>query len=327
MLKAVAVAGTMVGFLWLTSTGAAQIYSIAYSDLKPGATNNLTTAGTVDWVKWGNGETGPPFTTVQKEGGALIKPALTALGTVPAGQTVVLVPFSPVTGVTPVFVWTNGNAPMASGTPIGTSVSETITPNQSSYPVGLGLSFQSAADVNPHAVSLYVAGFNARMKLSASLGSGGSGSLLASNAALIPVLAGTGSNVFSFGVFSILYSGAGETLTVSLTADNQTGIPNDAPQFGFPNAGALAATVALGELPPAPIVLSQPNKPATNTFQFAFTNAPGLSFSVLATTNLVVPFGEWELLGHATEISSGQFQFTDLQATSAPSRFYRVRLP
>jgi hypothetical protein len=282
----------------------------------------------LDWVKWGNGETGPPFTAPQKAGGAIIKPALTALGTVPAGQTAVLVPFSPVTELTPVFIWTNGSAPMAGGNPVGTSVSETINPNQSSYPVGLGLSFQSMADVNPRVLSLYVAGFNARMKLSASLNAGGSSSLLASKAALIPVFAGTGSNVFSFGVFSIFYSGTAETLTINLTADNQTGIPSNAPQLGFPNAGALAATVALDEVPPpAPIVLTQPKKLATGAFQFAFTNAPGLSFSVLASTNFGVPLSDWALLGHATEISSGQFQFTDPQATNEPARFYRVRLP
>ena len=85
MLKAVTVAVTMVGFCWLASTGVAQIYSIAYTDVKPGATNDLTAAGSVDWVKWGNGETGLPIATVRKEGGAVIKPALTALGTVPAG--------------------------------------------------------------------------------------------------------------------------------------------------------------------------------------------------------------------------------------------------
>jgi len=33
----------------------------------------------------------------------------------------------------------------------------------------------------------------------------------------------------------------------------------------------------------------------------------------------------WTALGGVTEISPGQFQFTDPQATNSPQRFYRVQ--
>ena len=62
-------------------------------------------------------------------------------------------------------------------------------------------------------------------------------------------------------------------------------------------------------------------------FQFAFTNTPGLGFSVHCTTNPSLPLTSWTLLGSATEVSPGQFQFADPQAISNLNRFYRVSSP
>ncbi len=64
-------------------------------------------------------------------------------------------------------------------------------------------------------------------------------------------------------------------------------------------------------------------------FQFGFTNLLGGSFSVLSTTNLALPLNQWSNLGAAVEMppGSGNFQFTDPQATNGPRRFYRVRSP
>jgi hypothetical protein len=62
-------------------------------------------------------------------------------------------------------------------------------------------------------------------------------------------------------------------------------------------------------------------------FQLGFTNVPGLSFTVFATTNAGLPFTNWMRLGAVTEVSPGQFQFTDSQATTDAQRFYRVRSP
>jgi len=64
---------------------------------------------------------------------------------------------------------------------------------------------------------------------------------------------------------------------------------------------------------------------ADGTWQFGFTNTPGASFTVLATTNPVLPASDWIVRGSPTEISPGHFQFTDPQATHAPLFFYRVR--
>lgn len=238
---------------------AGQIDSITYTDLNPTTTTiNLTTAGTLDWVKWGNGETsGTSYATPVMLVGSGINPTLTGLGSPPQGTSVALIPFAPVPMVSPSFTWTNGTIAMNGGGPIGTVVSETILPAQNSYPIGLGASFTAEASAAPQVLDIYVQGFNARMNLSASLSGGGSGSLLASTAALIPVATIGGSNDFSFGVFAIEYSGAGETLTVNLTAANQSSIPTTAPQYQFANAGVFAATLTGAAVPePSSLVLT-----------------------------------------------------------------------
>jgi hypothetical protein len=62
---------------------------------------------------------------------------------------------------------------------------------------------------------------------------------------------------------------------------------------------------------------------------FSFTNYTGMSFTVLATTNLDLPLALWSNLGPAIEIpaGSGYYQCIDPQATNHPARFYSVRSP
>jgi autotransporter-associated beta strand protein len=56
-------------------------------------------------------------------------------------------------------------------------------------------------------------------------------------------------------------------------------------------------------------------------FGFTFTNTPGASFTVLATTNIALPLNQWSNLGTATEVSPGNYQFSDPNATNS-SQFY-----
>jgi len=60
-----------------------------------------------------------------------------------------------------------------------------------------------------------------------------------------------------------------------------------------------------------------------NTVQLRFVNSPGVSFTVLATTNLATKAATWTALGTASETPAGQFIFTDTTATNA-LRFYSV---
>lgn len=63
------------------------------------------------------------------------------------------------------------------------------------------------------------------------------------------------------------------------------------------------------------------------SFQFGFTNTPGLGFTAYGTSDVSQRFTNWTRLGAVTEISPGQFQFSDPLASSGPERFYRVRSP
>ena len=76
-----------------------------------------------------------------------------------------------------------------------------------------------------------------------------------------------------------------------------------------------------------PLVLTGGVKLVSGVFQFAFTNTSGAVFTVLAATNPALPLSNWTVLGGVTEVTPGQFQFTDPQATNTPQRFYRVRSP
>ena len=76
-----------------------------------------------------------------------------------------------------------------------------------------------------------------------------------------------------------------------------------------------------------PATLQQPVMLTNGVFQFSFTNYPGTTFSVLSSTTLSLELSNWIVLGSAQEVSPGQFQFTDLQATNHLQRFYTVRSP
>ena len=82
------------------------------------------------------------------------------------------------------------------------------------------------------------------------------------------------------------------------------------------------ATNTLAIVPPA---FNTQTPVGTGAFTVFFTNASGVSFSVLETTNLSIPFSEWNELGTAIEIMPGQYQFSDPQMTNGGQRFYRIR--
>jgi hypothetical protein len=68
---------------------------------------------------------------------------------------------------------------------------------------------------------------------------------------------------------------------------------------------------------------------ANGSFQFSFTNLPGATFRVSATTNISLSSSNWQTIGFATETPapSGHFQFIDPHATNHPTRFYRAHFP
>ena len=89
------------------------------------------------------------------------------------------------------------------------------------------------------------------------------------------------------------------------------------------SAGASGKCKAGGN----PIVLIHSMLLPDGSFQFAFANSIGRSFTVFCATDLTVPFTNWIRLGSVPEVSPGQFQFNDPQAVSNFQRFYRVSSP
>jgi len=96
----------------------------------------------------------------------------------------------------------------------------------------------------------------------------------------------------------------------------------------FVNGIASTSSVINISVPfPVPAILTGAQSTNGGPFSFRFTNNVDTLCGVLATTNLALPLASWSVLGAATEISPGRFQFADLQATNSPRRFYRVYSP
>jgi hypothetical protein len=96
----------------------------------------------------------------------------------------------------------------------------------------------------------------------------------------------------------------------------------------FVNGIPSASRILLVTTPaPTPIALTNPVRLGNGSFQFGFTNTPGAAFTVFATTNAALDLSNWTVLGNPTEVSIGQFQFTDPQSTNHLRRFYRVSSP
>ena len=109
-----------------------------------------------------------------------------------------------------------------------------------------------------------------------------------------------------------------------------TSFTND--QRGFPRiVGPLADIGAVEGVfnPAGPGTLTGLTHVGNGSLQFGFTNSTDMSFTVLASTNAALPLSLWSNFGAAVEApaGSGQYHFTDPQATNSPQRFYRVSSP
>ena len=121
---------------------------------------------------------------------------------------------------------------------------------------------------------------------------------------------------------AVIFAGGGANELMTGTRRFNTGIAARGRIYVANDNKVYAFTV-----PVVPIVLTNPAVPADGIFQFGFTNIPGMSFTVYSASNVVRPFNNWTRLGSATEISPGQFQFTNSTASGGPARFYRVTSP
>jgi hypothetical protein len=84
-------------------------------------------------------------------------------------------------------------------------------------------------------------------------------------------------------------------------------------------------TYPIGRLGNTSYASSGANKGFTFSFTNGVTGASG-SFTVWGTTNVALPFNQWDNLGHPTETPPGTYNFTDSNATNSGG-FYRVTSP
>ena len=114
-----------------------------------------------------------------------------------------------------------------------------------------------------------------------------------------------------------------------------TGITNGAVSFAYfdkttgtrqtANINVLGMNIAVTQ--GANPILAGVGLLANGTFQFGFSNNPGVPFTVWMATNLSLPLKDWTPLGAPSYIGSGQYQFTDPTATNDVQRFYRITSP
>lgn len=123
----------------------------------------------------------------------------------------------------------------------------------------------------------------------------------------------TGAAVFSGGGTNELMAGT-RSLNTGIAARGRIFVANDNKVYAFSILNRS-------------ILLSNFTTLANGAFQFSFSAMAGSGFTAFGTTNLTLPFTNWTSLGAVQEVAPGQFQFTDLQATNAAQRFYRVRSP
>lgn len=77
----------------------------------------------------------------------------------------------------------------------------------------------------------------------------------------------------------------------------------------------------------APATVTGVSFPLPGQFQIQFVGNTGAGYSVLATTNLGLPLTNWTVLGVATQISGGLFQFNTSQPANSPQLYFRIRQP
>ena len=65
---------------------------------------------------------------------------------------------------------------------------------------------------------------------------------------------------------------------------------------------------------------------ADGTFVLGFTNISGAPFTVLSSTDVLAPVSDWTILGQASEILPGQFQYSDTQALNRDAEHKAIQI-
>ena len=133
------------------------------------------------------------------------------------------------------------------------------------------------------------------------------------------------------------YGGPTQTMppmfgSAAIDAGLDSAAPFTTDQRGFPrqsgahvDIGAVEAQLASANNRPV-LKLTRVQR-GGGGLSFSFTNVPTADFTVLTTTNLALRLNQWSVLGPPTQISPGQYQFTDSTSTNSRTRFYEVISP
>jgi hypothetical protein len=131
--------------------------------------------------------------------------------------------------------------------------------------------------------------------------------------------------VSGFGNSVVRYVDAGASAAATTLAT----VIATAPTNNLNYNGIVFDSIASAAAPSLPLTLISPKVLVGGAFNFSLTNTSGLNLKVYAAANIPAPPGDWTLFGVMTESpsGSGQYQYTDPQATNSPHRFYEVRWP
>jgi hypothetical protein len=103
---------------------------------------------------------------------------------------------------------------------------------------------------------------------------------------------------------------------------------NTTPTPRTANITLLGQTIPITQsAAPLPATIANWTFNASAQFQLQFTGPIHSTYTVLSTTNVALPLGNWLPLNPVIETSPGQYQFTDTNAPADPQRFYDVRSP
>jgi hypothetical protein len=124
----------------------------------------------------------------------------------------------------------------------------------------------------------------------------------------------------------VIAPGGSTTFTVRFTPIS-TGVKNAALHIANNDTNENPFGINLTGTGVSPFALTGPAPQGNGAFQFGFTNASGLPFTVLTSTNVMAPLSNWTELSAPIEGPAGQYHVTDPQATNHGQRFYRIRTP
>jgi autotransporter-associated beta strand protein len=134
------------------------------------------------------------------------------------------------------------------------------------------------------------------------------------------VVSNLGTQAFTNGVVLKLFD-------ASVYVDGPVTIQPSSPGPGLMwDASNLAVDGTLHVVPVVVPIVSAPARRADGNISFGITGTVGQGYSVLSTTNVLVPLSGWTVLESGT-LQSVPYSFSDLTATNKPVRFYRVSSP